>query len=68
MASFGFIISRHVNSEITNKYWNRCVRCIQAYHPGIQIIIIDDNSDYSFVKADIEYKNIEIIQSEYPGR
>jgi len=68
MASFGFIISRHVNSEKTNKYWNRCVRCIQAYHPGIQIIIIDDNSNYNFVKPDIEYKNIEIVQSEYPGR
>ena len=68
MASFGFIITRHVNSEKTNKYWNRCVKCIKTFHQGIKIIIIDDNSDYKFVKPDIEYENVEIVQSEYPGR
>ena len=72
MANYGFIISRHVNSERTNKYWNECVRCIQKFHYGIPIVIIDDNSNYEFVKSECEsnkdYENVTIIQSEYPRR
>ncbi len=66
--TFGFIITRHVNSETTNKYWNQSVKLIRQHYPFRQIKIIDDNSNYSFVKADFDYKNIEVIQSEYPGR
>jgi|LauGreDrversion4_2_1035121.scaffolds.fasta_scaffold16773_2 hypothetical protein len=66
--SFGFIITRHVNSQQTNKYWNHNVKLIRTYYPLKKIIIIDDNSNYEFVKADFDYKNVEIIQSEYPGR
>ena len=66
--SYGFIITRHVNSELTNKYWNQCVKLIRTYYPFRKIIIIDDNSNYNFVKSDHEYKNTEIIQSEYPQR
>jgi len=33
-----------------------------------KIIIIDDNSNYNFVKAEFEYTNLEIIQSEFKGR
>jgi len=65
---YGFIITRHVNSELTNKYWNQCVKLIRTHYPLKQIIIIDDNSDYKFVSADHNYNNIEIIQSEYPKR
>jgi len=68
MDSYGFIITRHVNSEKTNKYWNKCVRCIRSFYPLRKIIIIDDNSNYNFIKADLEYKNVEIIQSEFLGR
>jgi hypothetical protein len=68
MTNFGFIISRHVNSEKTNKYWNECVRCIQKVHAGIKIVIIDDNSNYDFVKPETEYDNVEYVQSEYKGR
>ena len=68
MDSYGFIITRHVNSEKTNKYWNKCVRCIRSFYPFKKIIIIDDNSNYNFIKADLEYKNVEIIQSEFLGR
>jgi hypothetical protein len=68
MESYGFIITRHVNSEKTNKYWNKCVRCIRSFYPLKKIIIIDDNSNTDFIKADLEYSNIEIIQSEFPGR
>ena len=66
--TYGFIITRHVNSLITNKYWNQCVKLIRTFYPFKQIIIIDDNSNQSFVSADCDYKNIEIIQSEYPKR
>ena len=66
---FGFIITRHVNSQKTNEYWNRSVKLINYLYPSKKIILIDDNSNYEFVKQKFEdYKNLEIIQSEYPGR
>ena len=68
MSNYGFIITRHVNSEKTNLYWNQCVKLIRTLYPLKQIIIIDDNSNAEFVKSDFEYSNLTIIQSEYPGR
>ena len=68
MSNFGFILTRHVNSMTTNNYWNQCIRCIKRFYPSTKIIVIDDNSNYDFVKADYDYKNIEIIQSEFKGR
>jgi hypothetical protein len=65
---FGFIITRHVNSVMTNKYWNHSLKLIRTFYPETKIIIIDDNSNYSFVKSEFDYKNIQIIQSEFPGR
>jgi hypothetical protein len=66
--SYGFIITRHVNSETTNKYWNHSIRCIRYFYPNRKIVIIDDNSNQEFVKAEYDYKNVEYQQSEYPGR
>lgn len=68
MDSFGFIITRHVNSVKTNKYWNHCVKCLRRFYPQKRIVIIDDNSDANFVKADFNYLNIMVIQSEFKGR
>lgn len=68
MDKFGFIITRHVNSEITNRYWNHNVKLLRTLYPLRKIVIIDDNSNYEFVKPDFQYKNIEVIQSEFPGR
>jgi len=65
---FGFIIIRHVNSLKTNKYWNQSVKLLKTLYPFIKIVIIDDNSNYNFIKADDEYNNVEIIQSEFHGR
>jgi len=67
-SSYGFIITRHVKCEKTNKYWNHCVKCIRQHYPFKKIIIIDDNSKKEFLKADLEYKNIIIINSEFKGR
>ena len=65
---FGFIITRHVNSIKTNKYWNINTKLLRTLYPNAQIVIIDDNSMQKFVVPDFEYKNLTIIQSEYPGR
>lgn len=68
MAQYGFIITRHVNSEQTNQYWNHNVKLIRTFYPYRQIVIIDDNSNQNYIKADYDYKNTIVIQSEYPGR
>jgi hypothetical protein len=65
---YGFIIARHVMSEKTNYYWNNCVKLIRTFYPERKIIIIDDNSDYNFVKSVFDYKDLEVIQSEFKGR
>jgi len=66
--NYGFIITRHVNSEKTNKYWNTNVKLLRTFYPKKLIVIIDDNSNQDYIKADFDYKNIKIIQSEFPGR
>jgi hypothetical protein len=66
--TLGFIITRHVNSEKTNKYWNQSVKLIRTYYPNNKIVIIDDNSIQNLVKSDHDYANVEIINSEYPKR
>ena len=63
----GFIILRHVNSSKTNEYWKECYRCIKIFYPKNRILIIDDNSNYSFVTND-PLDNTMIIQSEFPKR
>jgi hypothetical protein len=68
MSSFGFIMTRHVNSELSNKYWNHSVKLIRTFYPDKKIVIIDDNSNQNLVKADFDYHNVEIIQSEFTGR
>ena len=68
MNNFGFIITRHVNSENTNRYWNHSIKLLNFFYPNKKIVIIDDNSDANFLKADYEYSNVQIIQSEFPGR
>ena len=69
----GFIILRHVNSELTNKYWIKCVNSIRQYYPENKILIIDDNSNYEYIteenlKCGHESDKITIINSEYPKR
>lgn len=65
--NIGFIILRHVNSSITNEYWKECYTCIKRFYPKSRILIIDDNSNYSFVTND-PLDNTMIIQSEFPKR
>ena len=65
--NFGFVITRHVNSEKTNKYWNKCVNLINHLYPSVPIVIIDDNSDEQYLVPFDDY-NVTIIKSEYPKR
>jgi hypothetical protein len=67
MNDFGFIITRHVKSEKTNRYWNHSVKLLKTLYPNKKIVIIDDNSNQYFVKPEFEYKNVEIVNSEFPG-
>lgn len=67
----GFIVTRHVNSEMTNKYWNESVFSIQQIYKNIPIVIIDDNSNYKYVMVtnpNINMTNCTIINSEFKGR
>jgi hypothetical protein len=70
MSQYGFIITRHVNSEKTNKYWNRCVKQIKKHYPLRKIVIIDDNSNQLLVspEPDLDMNNVTTITSEFPGR
>ena len=65
--TFGFILSRHVNSETTNKYWNTCIKQLNLIYPETSIVIIDDNSNYEYI-TNIDLYKTTIIQSEYPQR
>jgi hypothetical protein len=64
MGEFGFIILRHVNNELTNKYWSHCYDCIRKYYPENLILIIDDSSNYKYITEKKLYKTT-IINSEY---
>lgn len=65
----GFIVLRHVMSELTNKYWNESYRTIRRFYPNEIIMIIDDNSNPEYLKTeeDIVLTNCFIVQSEFPG-
>jgi hypothetical protein len=66
-STIGFIILRHVNNEKTNMYWQRCYDSIRQFYPENDIIIIDDNSQYEYIKHAELYK-VKVIQSKYRGR
>ena len=71
MLTYGFVITRHVNSEKTNKYWNECYSSIRKFYPKNTIIIIDDNSKYEYIRTLPDtppITNVFFIQSEFPGR
>ena len=66
---FGFIITRHVNSEETNNVWKVCLKEIRKNYPTEKVVIIDDNSNYDFVtESDVNLNNCEVINSEFKKR
>jgi hypothetical protein len=64
---FGFILTRHVRSAFTNKYWLECVRKIREFYPTHLVVIIDDNSDPQYLSSQT-FPNCIVIKSEFPKR
>ena len=62
--TLGFIILRHVNSELTNKYWIESYDCIRKFYAEAPIMIIDDNSKYEFITQKT-LTNTTILKSEF---
>ena len=73
--TFGFIITRHISSKKTNKYWLNSYKCIRKYYPNNLIIIIDDHSNNIFLdenpltesKYHKSLHNLIIINSTLPN-
>lgn len=68
MTKIGFIMLRHVNNFLTNRYWNHNYRCIRKFYPDTLIMIIDDNSNPYFLCQEQELYNVITINSEFHGR
>jgi hypothetical protein len=62
--TFGFIILRHVNNDLTNQYWILCYECIRKFYPENSIMIIDDDSNYEYITEKQLYNTI-VINSDY---
>ena len=56
----GFIIIRHVNSNLSDGYWKECYTCIRKFYTN-PIIIIDDSSNPEFLVEDINLVNCTVI-------
>lgn len=65
---FGFIITRHINSEKTNEYWNININLIRRIYTNTPIIVICDNSQKKFINKKHNCSNVFVIKSEFPGR
>lgn len=68
--SLGFVIVRHIKDERTSQYWYRSYQSIRKHYPSTPIVVIDDDSNPSFVDQELEKNlfNCRIIQSELPKR
>lgn len=65
----GFIMLRCVDSELSNQYWKHNYKCIRKFYPLNEIMIIDDNSDPTFLKeTDFKMEHVTIVKSEYQSR
>jgi hypothetical protein len=64
---FGFIITRHVSTEIAAKYWVECVSRLRHFYPENPIVIIDDASLPNLI-APLQVENVTVVQSEFPKR
>uniref|UniRef100_A0A6C0CQL9 Glycosyltransferase n=1 Tax=viral metagenome TaxID=1070528 RepID=A0A6C0CQL9_9ZZZZ len=64
--TFGFILSRRVQSESQDQLWRHCYACLRKLYEEETIVIIDDESSIPFHSNDIH--DIIYIQSTIPGR
>ena len=67
MKSLGFIMTRHVNSELTNNYWKECYLAIRRFYPLDIVMIIDDDSDPDYIDSSgLNIENCFFVRSEFP--
>lgn len=67
MSSLGFFLLRHVTNEETGRYWKLAYNRIRKFHPDSPVVVVDDASDYRYIRAEDE-EGIRVIRSEFPGR
>lgn len=70
LKNVGFILLRHVNSTLTDKYWKKSYQSIRKIYPKHPILIIDDNSHEKYVDRAFEKQctHCQILASEFKGR
>ena len=66
MCDFGFVIVRHVNNEMTNRYWQEAYSCIRKWYQE-PILIVDDNSKVEYLTHREDLINCQIVNTEYPA-
>ena len=58
---YTFVILRCVKKERVSDLWINCYNSIRNFYPNSKIVIIDNNSNYKYIK-DIELINVDLIQ------
>lgn len=58
---YTFVILRCVKKERFSELWINCYNSIRKFHPKNKIVIIDNNSNYKYIK-NIQLENVELIQ------
>ena len=58
---YTFVILRCVRKEKFSELWINCYNSIRKFHPNNKIVIIDNNSNYKYIK-NIQLENVELIQ------
>lgn len=67
--NYTIYITRHMNDNISQKYWIHNYNCIRANYQKINIVIIDDNSHKIYSDMDKNYNvNATIIYSDFNKR
>lgn len=60
---FCFIILKHSDSKLSDRYWKHSYDCIRKIYSNILIVIIDDNSPYKSCYDNLS--NTIVIESEF---
>ena len=70
MQTFGFVVTRHINSPKSALLWKECYSCIRKHHPNSPIMLIDDNSNSDLVDTafDSGCTSTIFVTSDFPGR
>lgn len=59
--NYTIYITRHMNSDITSRYWIHNYHCIRRIYSNVNIVVIDDNSDSRYLTNDNNFSDITFI-------